>query len=83
MFFQFYTEHFFVNFDPFSSCNAFFLILGSHGRVWRKQPDGTYQRCALIQTLEPLNWMWEVERFGYATRKTAPQTAKDMLVHVL
>ncbi|KAL8610271.1 hypothetical protein ACOMHN_062003 [Nucella lapillus] len=51
---------------------------GSHGRVWMVK-DGVNQRHANIQTLEPDNWMWEVEKFGHATRKSLIQTTKDIL----
>ncbi|KAK7112959.1 hypothetical protein V1264_012330 [Littorina saxatilis] len=52
---------------------------GSHGRVWRPREDGTHQRHACVQTLEPENWMWEVEKFGHATRKSTSQTNRDIL----
>lgn len=57
---------------------------GSHSRLWRqKSADGPCERFALVQTLEPLNWMWEVEKFGHATRKTSQQTAKTILEELL
>ncbi|KAK7502458.1 hypothetical protein BaRGS_00006411 [Batillaria attramentaria] len=55
---------------------------GSHGRVWR-QEAGQYQREARIQTLEPENWMREVERDGHATRKSTPQSSKEILEELL
>ena len=60
-------------------CCCFLIITGSHGRVWM-HIDGTHQRQACIQTLEPENWMWEVEHFGHATRKSTPLSSKDMWV---
>ncbi|XP_076451272.1 radical S-adenosyl methionine domain-containing protein 1, mitochondrial-like isoform X2 [Babylonia areolata] len=51
---------------------------GSHGRIWTTE-NNTGQRHACIQTLEPENWMWEVEKFGHATRKSVTQTTKEIL----
>ena len=39
-----------------------------------------HQREARIQTLEPMPWMTEVERFGHATRKRVPQSQQDVYV---
>lgn len=38
---------------------------GAHGRFVVDN-----QREARVQTLEPDNWMWEVEKFGHATRRS-------------
>lgn len=46
---------------------------GAHGRF---QPrDGAY-REARVQTLEPDNWMIEVERDGHATRRRTQLTQR-------
>eukprot|EP00062_Callorhinchus_milii_P004772 gi/632943733/ref/XP_007887109.1/ PREDICTED: radical S-adenosyl methionine domain-containing protein 1, mitochondrial [Callorhinchus milii] len=51
---------------------------GAHGRFvpWG---EGSGQREARIQTLEPENWMREVRKFGHATRKRVQQSPLDML----
>ncbi|XP_033748634.1 radical S-adenosyl methionine domain-containing protein 1, mitochondrial-like isoform X1 [Pecten maximus] len=51
---------------------------GAHGRF---VPRGLGQRTreARIQTLEPIPWMFEVERDGHATRRIVEQTDKDIL----
>ncbi|PVD38224.1 hypothetical protein C0Q70_00835 [Pomacea canaliculata] len=52
---------------------------GSHGRVWCHKATSTKpQREARVQTLEPENWLWEVEQFGHATRRRVVQSTQDM-----
>ena len=41
------------------------------------------QREARIQTLEPENWMAEVEKYGHATRKRTAQSNEDILRELL
>ena len=53
-------------------------IAGAHSRIWKQLEDGSYQKYAKIQTLEPANWMWEVEHYGHATRKSTPLSPKNM-----
>ena len=53
--------------------------LGAHGRFTVKDKNtGMWERQARIQTLEPEPWMWEVGRYGHATRRVVPQTTLDM-----
>ncbi|KAL4240829.1 radical S-adenosyl methionine domain-containing protein 1 [Mactra antiquata] len=40
-------------------------------------------REARIQTLEPDNWMFEVEKYGHATRKIIPLSIKDRLEELI
>ncbi|OWF47256.1 Radical S-adenosyl methionine domain-containing protein 1, mitochondrial [Mizuhopecten yessoensis] len=51
---------------------------GAHGRFVPRGLRRTI-REARIQTLEPLNWMFEVERDGHATRRVVEQTDIDIL----
>ncbi|XP_059156796.1 radical S-adenosyl methionine domain-containing protein 1, mitochondrial-like isoform X2 [Physella acuta] len=53
---------------------------GAHGRF---QPVASKQRQARIQTLEPNDWMWEVERFGHATRKATSLSQLQQLEELL
>uniref|UniRef100_A0A2C9KEF6 Radical S-adenosyl methionine domain-containing protein 1, mitochondrial n=2 Tax=Biomphalaria glabrata TaxID=6526 RepID=A0A2C9KEF6_BIOGL len=53
---------------------------GAHGRFI---PRDKGQREARIQTLEPDNWMWEVENYSHATRKCIPLTMQDQLEELL
>ena len=55
---------------------------GAHGRFvpWG---DGKTVREARIQTLEPEPWMYEVERYGHATRRAVPQSQLDVLQEIL
>ena len=69
---------------------------GAHSRFWPTGSDLSHQvptkpsqafsvhgRQARIQTLEPENWMKEVERFGHGTRKITAQSATDVLGELL
>ncbi|XP_053391651.1 radical S-adenosyl methionine domain-containing protein 1, mitochondrial-like [Mercenaria mercenaria] len=60
---------------------------GAHGRfipVTKQQANnGQHGREARIQTLEPDNWMFEVEKFGHATRKIISQSTKVRLEELL
>ncbi|XP_041362503.1 radical S-adenosyl methionine domain-containing protein 1, mitochondrial-like isoform X2 [Gigantopelta aegis] len=56
---------------------------GAHGRFVVQSNDGSLERHARIQTLEPDNWMWEIERFNHATRKIVKQTKIDILEELL
>lgn len=51
-------------------------ILGAHGRFFCLD-KGQWVRQSRIQTLEPDNWMYEVDKFGHATRKIVKQTLQD------
>jgi len=58
------------------------MVSGAHARFFHCTDDGTWIREARIQTLEPNNWIFEVEKFGHATRKIVQQTKLDRyLVH--
>ena len=61
------------------------IITGAHGRFFPvNRPDsGTKLREARIQTLEPDNWMFEVEKYGHATRKIVPQSVQDQLEEIV
>ena len=48
---------------------------GAHGRFY---PGAGQFREARVQTLEPDNWMWEVERYGHGTRMATRQTDLDV-----
>ena len=61
-------SHIYVKVSTMSHCT------GAHGR-FVPQADKKTQREARIQTLEPSPWMWEVEKFGHATRKADPLTS--------
>lgn len=60
---------------------------GAHGRFapqeFSKCQEEPVLREARIQTLEPENWMYEVEKFGHATRKIVPLAIKDRLEELL
>ncbi|XP_025094840.1 LOW QUALITY PROTEIN: radical S-adenosyl methionine domain-containing protein 1, mitochondrial-like [Pomacea canaliculata] len=57
---------------------------GSHGRVWCHKATSTKpQREARVQTLEPENWLWEVEQFGHATRRRVVQSTQDIMEELL
>ncbi|BFZ03566.1 hypothetical protein BsWGS_06605 [Bradybaena similaris] len=53
---------------------------GAHGRFKPVQKDF---REARIQTLEPNNWMWEVEHCGHATRKSTALNIFQQLEELL
>ena len=55
---------------------------GAHGR-FVPRGDGRTVREARIQTLEPEPWMYEVEKYGHATRKAVPQSRLDVLQEIL
>ena len=56
----------------FKSDKMFFSIfVGAHGR-FIPEGLGRIEREARIQTLEPLPWMREVEKYGHGTRKVTP-----------
>ena len=51
------------------------LFAGAHGRF---VPKAKNKREARIQTLEPEPWMFEVEKYGHATRRAVPQSQLDV-----
>ncbi|CAL1528266.1 unnamed protein product [Lymnaea stagnalis] len=53
---------------------------GAHGRF---KPVNKDHREARIQTLEPNDWMWEVEKFGHATRKIKQLNPQNQLEELL
>ncbi|KAL5018373.1 hypothetical protein ScPMuIL_004095 [Solemya velum] len=55
---------------------------GAHGR-FVPVGLGKDMREARIQTLEPDNWMFEVEKFGHATRRAVPLTKLEQLQEVI
>ncbi|KAI0210960.1 Radical S-adenosyl methionine domain-containing protein 1, mitochondrial [Lamellibrachia satsuma] len=55
---------------------------GAHGR-FVPLGDGKAVREARIQTLEPEPWMYEVEKYGHATRRAVPQSQLDILQEIL
>ncbi|KAK2172932.1 hypothetical protein NP493_919g01034 [Ridgeia piscesae] len=55
---------------------------GAHGRFVPKAKNKTV-REARIQTLEPEPWMYEVEKYGHATRRAVPQSQLDVLQEIL
>ena len=55
---------------------------GAHGR-FVPRGDGKTVREARIQTLEPEPWMYEVEKYGHATRRAVPQSRLDVLQEIL
>ncbi|XP_052240034.1 radical S-adenosyl methionine domain-containing protein 1, mitochondrial-like isoform X2 [Dreissena polymorpha] len=54
---------------------------GANGRFSRETDSSV--REARIQTLEPDNWMFEVEKYGHATRKVTQLSTKDRLEEFL
>ena len=67
--------------DSFIRFNEIWYYLGAHGRFYplNRHGAGTVFREARIQTLEPDNWMFEVEKYGHATRKIVQQSVQDQL----
>ncbi|XP_078345947.1 radical S-adenosyl methionine domain-containing protein 1, mitochondrial-like isoform X2 [Oculina patagonica] len=55
---------------------------GAHGRFVPRGNE-TEMRQARVQTLEPNEWMKEVEARGHATRKQVPQAKLEILEEVL
>ncbi|XP_035826676.1 radical S-adenosyl methionine domain-containing protein 1, mitochondrial isoform X2 [Aplysia californica] len=53
---------------------------GAHGRF---RPGDRQLHEARVQTLEPPDWMWEVEKFGHATRKATPLSVIQQLEELL
>ncbi|XP_050390545.1 radical S-adenosyl methionine domain-containing protein 1, mitochondrial [Patella vulgata] len=57
---------------------------GAHGRLWMYNADEKrYVREARTQTLEPPNWMAEVEKYGHATRRIIKQNTHDRAIELL
>jgi hypothetical protein len=55
--------------------HGFLKNTGAHGRF---TPSNGKRREARIQTLEPEPWMYEVEKYGHATRKVTQLSALDV-----
>ena len=63
------------NKNYWNGCQYIGVGPGAHGRF---TPVGSEVREARIQTLEPDNWMFEVEKHGHATRKRKPLSQLDV-----
>ena len=73
------------NYLPCSHCDKLMFHTGAHGRFFplNRTESGPILREARIQTLEPDNWMFEVEKYGHATRKIVPQSLQDQLEEII
>ncbi|KAH9513009.1 radical S-adenosyl methionine domain-containing protein 1 [Bulinus truncatus] len=74
---QYYSHH---NLSYWTGQDYIGIGPGAHGRF---TPKDKTLREARIQTLEPNDWIWEVEKYGHATRKRIPLTTQNQLEELL